>query len=52
MKPTANFKMSKQSKRYLATVIDSQLRGELRRGSVQAELASQQQVRQPKGDRK
>jgi hypothetical protein len=52
MKSSSNFKMSKQSKRYLATIVDSQRRGEIKRGTVQAELASQQQVRQPRGDRK
>ena len=52
MKPTANFKMSKQSKRYLATIVNPQRRAEIKRGTVQAELASQQQVRQPRGDRK
>jgi hypothetical protein len=52
MKSGSNFKMSKQSKRYLATIVDQHRRGEIKRGTVQAELASQQQVRQPKGDRK
>jgi hypothetical protein len=52
MKPGPNFKMSKQSKRFLATVVDPQLRGQIKRGTIQAELASQQQVRQPRGDRK
>jgi hypothetical protein len=52
MKSGSNFKMSKQSKRYLATIIDSHRRGEIKRGTVQAELASQQQVRQPRGDKR
>jgi len=52
MKSGSNFKMSKQSKRFLATIIDPHRRGEIKRGTVQAELASQQQVRQPRGDRK
>jgi hypothetical protein len=52
MKPGANYKMTKQSKRFLATVIDPHRRGELKRGTIQAELAGQQQVRQPRGDRK
>ena len=52
MKSGSNFKMSKQSKRFLATVLDPHRRGEIKRGTVQAELASQQQVRQPRGDRK
>lgn len=41
LKPTANYKMSKQNKRFLATVLDPHLRGELRRGVVQADLHSQ-----------
>ena len=52
MRPGPNFKMSKQSKRFLATIIDPHRRGEIKRGTVQAELAGQQQVRQPRGDRK
>ncbi len=52
MRAGSNFKMSKQSKRYLATIIDPHRRGAIKRGTVQAELASQQQVRQPRGDRK
>lgn len=52
MRAGSNFKMSKQSKRYLATIIDPHRRGEIKKGTVQAELASQQQVRQPRGDRK
>jgi hypothetical protein len=52
MKSGSNFKMSKQSKRYLATIVDTHKRGEIKRGTVQAELAGQQQVRQPRGDRK
>ncbi len=52
MKPGPNFKMSKQSKRYLATIIEPHRRGEIKRSTVQAELAGQQQVRQPRGNRK
>jgi len=44
--------MTKQSKRFLATVLDPHLRGAIKRSMIQAELASQQQVRQPRGDRK
>ena len=52
MRAGSNFKMSKQSKRYLATIVDPHRRGAIKRGTVIAELASQQQVRQPRGDRK
>ena len=52
MKAGSNYKMTKQAKRYLATIIDPHLRGQIKRGTVQAELASQQQVRQPRGERK
>jgi hypothetical protein len=44
--------MTKQSKRYLATVLDPHLRGQIKQGTIQAELASQHQVRHPRGDRK
>lgn len=40
LKPTASFRMSKQSKRFLATIVDDHRRGEARRMLVQAELAA------------
>lgn len=52
MKSGSNYKMSKQSKRYLATIIDPHRRGEIKRGTVQAELSGQQQVRQPRGNKR
>jgi hypothetical protein len=39
MKPTSSFKLSKQTKRSLALIIDPHKRGEQRRMMVQAELA-------------
>jgi hypothetical protein len=39
IKPTASFKMSKQTKRSLALIVDPQKRGEQRRIMIQAELA-------------
>lgn len=39
-KPTASYRMTKQSKRFLATVIDPHKRGEIKRTLVQAELAA------------
>lgn len=43
LKPTANFKLSKSAKRILATVVNPQLKGALKKGYIQAELAAQQQ---------
>ncbi len=44
-KANANFKLSKQSKRFLATIVDDHKRGEARRMPVQAELAAAIQPR-------
>ncbi len=44
-KANANFKLSKQSKRFLATIVDDHKRGEARRMLVQAELAAAIQPR-------
>lgn len=52
MKSGSNYKMSKQSKRYLATIINPHRRGEIKRGTIQAELAGQQQTRQPRGNKR
>jgi hypothetical protein len=38
IKPTKNFNLSKTSKRFLATITNPQLKGELKRGLIQAEL--------------
>lgn len=43
LKPTQNFKLSKQTKRFMATYVDPQQRGQYKRDMIQAELASQQQ---------
>ena len=53
MKPGPNFKMSKQSKRTLATkrMIDAHVRGEHKRALIQAELAAAIQPRREKGKR-
>jgi hypothetical protein len=40
LKPTANFKLSKQTKRFMATFIDPQQRGQYKRDMIQAELAA------------
>jgi len=39
MKPDKNFRLSKYSKRRLATEVDSHKRGEWKRALIQAELA-------------
>ena len=49
IKPTASFRLSKQDKRFLATIIDPHKRGEIKRGMIQAQLASEQAPkREPK----
>jgi hypothetical protein len=52
LKPNANFKMSKQSKRFLATIIDPKKRAESKRSFIQAELGSLLQPRVSKGKNK
>lgn len=42
MKPTSSFKISKQTKRYMATIVDPHQRGEFKRQSIQAQLAAEQ----------
>lgn len=52
IKPGPNFKMSKQTKRSLALIIDPQERGAQRRMMVQAELAAAiQPKREKRNDR-
>lgn len=41
--------MTKQNKRFLATIIDPHKRGEIKRGMIEAQLASGQQYRPRKG---
>jgi hypothetical protein len=48
LKPTSSYRMSKQTKRSLALVIDPHQRGEQRRLMIQAELAAQIKVREKK----
>lgn len=38
LKPTANYKMGAQNKRFLATILDPHLRGEIKRSMIQADL--------------
>ena len=51
LKPGSNYKMSKQSKRFLATkkMIDAHYRGEIKRTVIQAELAAAIQPKREKG---
>jgi hypothetical protein len=44
LKPTQNFKLSKQTKRFMATYTDPVARNSFKRDMIQAELASQQQA--------
>ena len=39
-KPNGNFKLSKTSKRFLATIVNSNQKGMLKAGLIQAELAA------------
>ena len=38
MKPGPNFKLSKTSKRFLATIVNAQQKGMLKKGLIEAEL--------------
>lgn len=52
LKPNQNFKLTKQTKRFMATFIDPHARGQFKRDMIQAELAAQQQPpRREKGKR-
>jgi len=51
LKPTASYRMTKQSKRLLATIVDPIKRGEFKQSAIQAELASAIQPRISKGKR-
>jgi len=43
-----NFRMIKQSKRYLATIIDPHKRGQIKRQLIQAQIAAQTPVKREK----
>lgn len=45
MKPTSNYKMSKQAKRYLATILDPHKRGQIKKGIIDSELTKEFQPR-------
>jgi len=48
LKPTSSYRMTKQTKRSLALIIDPHKRGEQRRMMIQAELAAQIKVKEKK----
>ena len=53
MKSGPNFKLSKTSKRFLATIVDAQQKGMLKAGLIQAELhEAVVPKREPKRDNK
>jgi hypothetical protein len=49
LKPTASFKLSKQSKRFMCTILDPEQRNAFKRAMIQAELAA---LIQPKREKK
>ncbi len=52
IKPTSNFKMSKANKFRIASILDPHVRGEVKRGLIQAQLLSEIKVKSIKEDRK
>ena len=48
LKPTSSYRMTKQTKRSLALIIDPHKRGEQKRMMIQAELAAQIRVKEKK----
>ena len=51
IKPTSSFKMSAQSKRFLARELDPHKRGELKRGMIQAQLVAEQRPKKERATR-
>ena len=49
--PTKTYKMSKQTKRFMCTIINPIERGEYKRAMIQAELASQVVVKSKRDKR-
>ena len=49
LKPTASFKLSKQTKRFMCTIRDPEQRNAFKRAMIQAELAA---LIQPKREKK
>lgn len=44
LKPTANFKLDRQVKRFMATFVNDQERGEYKRAMIQAQLEAERVV--------
>jgi hypothetical protein len=45
-----NFRMTKQNKRYLATIVDPHKRGQIKRQLIQAQVAAQTPVKRGKNE--
>jgi hypothetical protein len=53
LKPNKTFKLSKQTKRFMCTIVDAHERNEFKRAMIQAELAAGiVPKREPRGDNK
>jgi hypothetical protein len=52
LKPGPNFKMTKANKYTVAKILDPHRRGEIKRGLIDAQLASEIRVKSNKEDRK
>ena len=48
LSPSNTYKMSKQNKRFLATITDRHARGAVKRSLIEAQLQSQVQIRSSK----
>jgi hypothetical protein len=51
LKPNKTFNLSKQTKRFMCTILDPQERGAFKRMMIQAQLASQVVIKSNKSDR-
>jgi len=50
MKPSATFKISKQTKRFMATFVDAHARGHFKRMMIDAQLSAQVKHKDKKED--
>jgi hypothetical protein len=48
LKPNQNFKLDKQTKRFMATIVDANKRGEFKRAMIQAQLEAERIVQSKK----
>jgi len=51
MKPTSTFKLSKQTKRFMCTIVDPVERNAYKNTMIQAELAAGVKIKTPKSER-